>query len=299
VPVRVSDPSGSHCIDATSEDVTLYVRRIFTEKKGGLFTTDNRAGVIVTATLTGSGSGPSQKVQIPSVNLVSVQDDKPGRVSLALEYQIAAYLTLNQNKLVATDLDLAISLAKTQGLTTFGNILDIAGTALGQLPIPNNPFEDAANKILAFANAAIKSATGTNSVPFAQVSLAFNKGKETDLAKCESAGKERTGTVAVILSTGLGGANHIPTQNTNQLYCFKYSSDATYELLAAKKTNGSCPTDNNAYQGVTNDYVMFILSATPTAGSHMPTEDFNVLVNESLTRCEALHIEAGACGIRK
>ena len=67
VVVRVQDPSGSHCIDATTDAITLHVRRIFTQKTSGLFTQDARAGVLVSATMTGSGSGSSVQVKtLPS-----------------------------------------------------------------------------------------------------------------------------------------------------------------------------------------------------------------------------------------
>lgn len=33
VIVRVDDPFGSHCIDATTEAITVHVRRVFTQKE--------------------------------------------------------------------------------------------------------------------------------------------------------------------------------------------------------------------------------------------------------------------------
>ena len=42
VVVRIDDSSGTHCIDATTEQVTIYLRRAFTEKKKGWFT-ENQA----------------------------------------------------------------------------------------------------------------------------------------------------------------------------------------------------------------------------------------------------------------
>src|SRR5438552_1179498 len=104
VIVRVPDPAGSHCIDAVTEEVTIHVRRIFIAKTQGLFTADSRAGVLVTTKLTGRSKGPAVDVQVPSVSLVSVKEDKPGRVSLSLEYQIASYLALNQDGIITTDI---------------------------------------------------------------------------------------------------------------------------------------------------------------------------------------------------
>ena len=298
VVVRVEDPYGSHCIDATSEDVTIHVRRIFIEKDAGLFTEDSRAGVLVTAKLTGRSTNPSVDVQIPSVTLVSVKDEKPGRVSLPLEYQIASYLTLNQDSVLTTDLGLSISFAKTRGTNTFGDIIDLAGEALNNLPIPNSPYVGTTNKFLKFANDAINDTTSKQmDVPFAQLSLSFNKGKEPDINKCKSAGKESTGVIAVLLSRGLRNTELIPVANTDQLYCFKYSSKNTYELLAARKTGGLCPVDNNAYQAVNNDYVMFIISAQNSGAGFVTDMDQQHQIEESRSRCKALGLNPQACGV--
>jgi hypothetical protein len=308
VVVRVEDPSGSHCIDATSEEVTIHVRRIFIEKTSGLFTKDSRAGVLVTAKLTGRSTGSNVDVQVPSVTLVSIKDEKTGRVSLPLEYQIASYLALDQEDVLTTDIGLSISLAKTRGRNTFGDIIDLAGNALNKLPIPNNPFVNTTNKFLAFANDAINETTSKQlDVPFAQLSLSFNKGREPDINKCKSAGKESTGAIAVLLSSGLPDTELIPVTNTEQLYCFKYSSTSTYELLAAKKTGGRCPTDDSAYQAVNNDYVMFLISAHTSGKGFItqPSKGFitqtvqQQQIEESRKRCTAFGIEASACGVPK
>ena len=300
VVVRVEDPSGSHCIDATSEEITIHVRRLFIEKTEGLFTEDSRAGVLVTAKLMGRTSGPSVDVQLPSVTLVSVKDEKPGRLSLPFEYQIASYLTLEQEDVLTTDIGLSISLARTRGRNTFGEILDLAGKALNKLPIPNNPYVDSTNKFLAFANDAIDDTTSKQlDIPFAQLLLSFNKGKEPDISKCKSAGKERTGAIAVLLSRGLRNAELIPVTNTDQLYCFKYSSTNTYELLAAKKTGERCPTNDSAYGAVNNDYVMFLISAHTSVTGFMTQTEQQQQIEESRRRCAAFGLEVQACGVPK
>jgi hypothetical protein len=276
------------------------VRRVFIEKTEGVFTEDNRAGVLVSAKLTGRSQGSNVDVQVPSVTMVSVKEEKTGRVSLPLEYQIASFLALNQDDALTTDIALSISLAKTRGTNTFGEILDLAGKALNKLPIPPNPYTIAANKFLAFANDAINDTTNKQmDVPFAQVSLSFNKGKEADINRCKSAGKERSGVIAVLQSKGLQNAELIPVADTDQLYCFKYSSVSTYELLAAKKIGGLCPTDNSAYRGVNNDYVMFIMSASPSAAGFVVQPEQQSIIAESRLRCKAMGLEAKACGAFK
>jgi hypothetical protein len=313
VVVRVNDPFGSHCIDATTDEVTIHFRRLFTEKTQGLFTEDRRAGVLVTAKVTGRGPNATNDVQVPSVNLLSVEDEPRGRVSVPLEYQIASSFALHQDELVTTNIQLSISLAKTRGRNTFGEILDLAGKALAKLPIPPNPYVGAANKFLQFANDAINDTSNKQlNVPFAEVSLSFNKGQEPDLAKCKSAGNERTGAFAVLLARGAPNSELVPVTNTDQLYCFSYSSSNTYELLAANKSGGVCPSNENAYQAVNNDYVMFLISAHPrdlgtykgpatSKGPASKEPDKGLAtwrqLEESRERCMVFGLPPQACGI--
>src|SRR6516165_8272157 len=70
VVVRVDDTSGSHCIDADTENVTVFLRRVFTERRSGIFNKDNKAGVLVRTQLSAANSDPSSSgqsaVQVPS-----------------------------------------------------------------------------------------------------------------------------------------------------------------------------------------------------------------------------------------
>jgi hypothetical protein len=146
VVVRVDDTSGTHCIDAEKEKVTIFLRRVFTEKKSGLFTQDNKAGVLVRAQLAADGEGGNEtNVQVPSVDMVSVKDAEKGRVSLALEYAVASDFALTQGANVTKTIHLYVNLAKAKGRSTFGNVLDIAGQALQQVSLPANPFAQVSN----------------------------------------------------------------------------------------------------------------------------------------------------------
>jgi hypothetical protein len=302
VVVRVDDTSGTHCIDATTEKVTLFVRRVFTEKNKGWFTEDRRAGVLVRSQLSGnitsSQTTQPANVQVPSVDMVSVKDDKPGRVSLALEYPIASGLVLKQSDTLTKTIELYMNLAKAKGKTSFGDVLDLAGKALNQLPIPPNPYTQAGSKFLKFANDAVDSnIQKDNDDQIAHIGLQFYEGSEPDIKKCESGGYERTGAIAVLRSIGIQGAPLIPVTDTERDYCFRYSSGATFELLAAKRNgDGSCPAPN-AFSGVSNDYVMLLISAQPVpkAGKSIVTSD--VAATEAATRCRLQKLPSSACGL--
>jgi hypothetical protein len=192
-----------------------------------------------------------------------------------------------------------MNLAKTKDKTSFGAVLDLAGQALQQVSLPPNPYIQAGSKFLKFANDAVnKSIQVDNPEQIAHIGLQFKEGKEDDLAKCESAGNERTGAVAVLRSVGAQGVPLIPVTNTQQQYCFRYSSGSTYELLAAKRNDdGSCPAANK-YEGVMNDYVMLLVSAQPVSrpGKAVPPATVNAYKQESSLRCRNLKLPLSACG---
>ncbi len=302
--VRVDDTAGTHCIDASTERITIFVRRVFVEKEGNWFTADNKAGVLVQSQLAGETTNKNDEKQpadsqVPAVNMVSVKHDKKGRTSLALEYPVASGLALKQTDTVTRSVTLDIFLAKARGRNTFGSILDLAGQALNQVPIPPNPYTQTGGKFLKFANSAIDSSLkeGEND-RIAHIGLQFNEGQQKDISACKSAGNERTGAIAVLRATGLRGATLIPVDDTERLYCFRYSSDSTFELLAAKKNpDGTCPSPQ-AFAGVSNDYVLLLLSAQPTAtvGSKSVVTSDEAL-QEAKDRCKLQKLPTRACGI--
>lgn len=306
VVVRVDDTSGTHCIDAETERVTLFLRRVFVEKKTGLFTDDRRAGVLVRTTVAGTSTDPnsagSVSVQVPAVDLVSVKDDKPGRVSLALEYSVASGFVLTQGNNTTETIELYINLAKVKSKNSFGDVLELAGKALQQIPLPPNPYSQAASKFLKFANDAVDgSVNADHAEQIAHIAMKFNRGPEPDMDKCKSAGNEHTGAIAVLRSVGLQGATLIPVTDTDKLYCFRYSSGSTFELLAARRQNdGSCPAPST-FEGVPNDYVMMLVSAQPVpkkGGKAISPDVMKAATDESKTRCGKLHVPLSACGIQ-
>lgn len=296
VVLRVDDPSGSHCIDADSEKITIYLRRVFTQRRSGFFTQDNKAGVIVRTQLSGDANGVSLAVTIPSMSLVSVENETNGRVSLALEYAIASNVALSNNGAVITDLDLRIDLAKTRSRTTFGEVLDLAGKALEKATIPANPLALAGSKLVNFANSAVGTSLGADQhEEVAQIASHFRRGAEPDLNRCRSNNFERTGALVVLRATGAPKLALIPLSNTERDYCFRYSSSSTYELLAAQRMpSGNCPTGTSAYAGVNNDYVMLLINATPIGRSGRAAND--PVLTESARRCKALGLDSALCG---
>jgi len=296
--VRIENAGGTHCIDASAEKITVYLRRVFLQKKSGIFTEDKRAGVLIRTQVVGreAGKGDDLPVQVPSVGLVSVADDPKGRVSLALEYPLASDFELIQGTRTTKSMELFMNVAKTKGKNTFGAVLDLAGQALAQVALPSNPFAQAGSKFLKFSNDAINSSIKDDQdEQIAHVALQFKDGAETDVLRCAADGFERTGAIAVLRSSGAPGQTLIPASNTQQ-YCFSYSAVNTYELLAAKRNaNGTCPSANT-FTGVPNDYVMLLVSAQTVPKSGKGPAVINQFKAESADRCMKFHLPRAACG---
>jgi len=303
--VRVDETTGSHCINAKTERVTVFVRRVFVEKRGGLFTEDNKAGVLVRVQLGAkntAGQGQTDPtVQIPSVNMISVKDAANGRVSLALEYAVASDFELTQDKNVTTTMDLFINLARTRSRNSFGEALDLAGSALQLVTLPSNPFVQMGSKFLKFANDTVNSSINSNSTEeIAHIASKFKQGPEPSLDRCKANGNERTGVLAALRSTGASGQPLIPMTNTDRDYCFKYSSGTTFELLAAKRqADGSCPAATS-FSAVMNDYVMLLMNAEllESAGKGLATPEARRLTQEAMNRCTTLGLDKFACGVK-
>jgi hypothetical protein len=294
--VRLKDPSGAHCIDGSKEQVTLLIKRVWTEKTSGIFTEDNKAGVIVKTDLDNGES----KAQIPSVSFASIADDRNGHVSLAFEYSVMKRFVIKQGDHQTSDVNLDVFLAKTRGRNTFGEIIDVAGKALAQLPVPANPYTTTATQFLKFANDSIDKATSDDiENQIAKINLHFSDREISDLGVCHSQGNEYTGGVAVLLSTGEDGATLIPIQDAEKNYCFSYSSQSIFGLTAVKMPqNHTCPTDATQYSEVPNDYILFLLNAETVVHPHAALSVVTrarVQHQESLKRCKFFGVSSDLC----
>jgi hypothetical protein len=186
-------------------------------------------------------------------------------VSVPLEYEVASGLPLVTDKSHISSIALDVSLIKTKTKTALSGVLSMASDALKQLPIPANPYTQVGSKILEFANKSVDTVIQQNG-PYetAHLGLAFADKKITDISKCESSGKERTGAIVVLFKTGYTAKNQslLDVTNVDSQYCISYSSEQTFEAIyAPRNADKSCP--KQGYKGVPNDYLMFLLSADP------------------------------------
>jgi hypothetical protein len=306
--VRIPAPISPRCINSTTDEVTVTLRRIITQRTGGLFTSDNQAGVAVVTTLNADGSPPTKT---PSVSLINIASAPKGQVMLLLEYPVASQLLLTQEKsptsekLVTKNMQLDLYLARVRSDNTFGKILTVASQFLGKLPIPANPYATVANQVLQFANQTITNETSREgALQFASVTLQFSRLNIPDLEQCTENDYQSTGAIAII---GAGGAHNVPPLplgNLDKRYCWKYASKNTYEVLYAAKPRQGCQSlAESAYEEVPNDYVMLLVSAAsvakPTKGGVAAEGSFRSRdLAESRKLCEAMGVDLNQCGVK-
>lgn len=309
-PIRIATPVTGRCINMKTDEVTVTFRRIVTQKDGNFLFKDKTAGITVMATLNATSD---ETVKTPSVNQVDIQKEKTGQVSLALEYAVADLLLLNQDtKHVTKNIQLDLFLAKTVGTSGFGTVINIASQVLNKLPIPSNPYTTTANKFLQFANQLIQSQTGPKTaMQFASLSLVFNDHDE-DAASCVRDGFQPTGALAVFRDTGAANTALLPTKDLNQKYCFRYSTQYTYELQFVPQPAGGCANiPENAWHEIPNDYVMVIINAQkPPLSSNKSLsgmsadekEQWNrqrqTDIDQSRALCKSMRLPVRSCGVK-
>lgn len=304
--VRIATPTTPRCINAKTDELTLTLRRIITQKKDAFLTSDKKAGVTVIATLNSDGN-PTAKH--PSVNLVDVETAEKGQVRLPLEYPIASLLALSPDsgKTYTKNILLDIYLNKTRGKNTFGRVLDIAGSILAKLPIPANPYSNAANEILKFANDTVTTESkDVGGQLFASVTLQFNNKDASDPKNCGDF--QSTGAIAVIGAAGSQDTSPLPLGNLSKKYCWRYLSTNTYEVQYALKPESGCDKlADSAFNEVPNDYVMIVVSAAaiakpPDDPGHEYTKQARPErlddLQESMKLCGAMKLPPILCGVQ-
>ena len=125
---RIPTPTTASCINRKTDEITISLRRVVTHKTSGFFTADNKAGVAVMATLN-ADNAPAATT--PSVNLIDIQAEPTGQISLPLEYPIASDLQLANGSLITKNMEIAIYLERTRSKTGFGTVLTTAAQLLG------------------------------------------------------------------------------------------------------------------------------------------------------------------------
>jgi hypothetical protein len=303
VPVRIPDSPTPRCVNYNTDLVWLTLYRVVTTRQSGWLTSDNQAEIIINVQVK---TQPQSALAFPLSTKVNIRDYATGQVSIPVEYTLASGLALKQgsaDKAVSyTGFGVDTTLVNLKGKHGLGIALDALDQIVGskKLPIPDNPYSQAAGYLLDFANKAVTdSITNQNAEDkYTTASLALNFDPEGTCAanSPDGQGFETTGTKAILMSDGEQGPGYVPIDQTDN-YCWTATTQPSFVLKAAKKI-GSTPCVDPSYTAkfvqVTNNYVAYFLQKREVKAHQGPSNAARDK-KEALQLCSALGIAAAEC----
>jgi hypothetical protein len=276
-----------------------------TTRKSGWLTSDNQAEILLNVQV--KTQPQSEKtLAFPLSTKVNIREYGAGQVSIPVEYTLVSGLVLKQgigDKAVAyTGFGLDTTVVNLQGRHGLGVALDALDQVVGskKLPIPDNPYSQAAGYLLDFANKAVTdSITNQNADDkYTTASLALNFDSEGACTESSPEGQafETTGTKAIIMSDGVQGPGYLPIDKTDD-YCWTATTQPSFVLKVAKKV-GNTPCSDPSYSSrfvqVTNNFVAYYLQKRQVSG-HLGFSNAARDKQESLQLCGALGLQPSAC----
>jgi hypothetical protein len=280
VPVRIDNEPDSKCIDSATDKVWLTMYRVVESKKNGFFTKENQAEIVVTVKVQASPQAP-QALSFPLSTKVNIRPYSSGQISLPVEYTLVSGLDLTQtsggNAVSYTGFSVDTTLINVKSKGGLGSAIDALSSITGsnKLPIPDNPYSQAASYLLGFASTAIQNdindKNADDKISTATLSMNFSGDSTCTSGGASGQGFESTGTKAILMATGVPGDTLIPIDQTEQ-YCWSADVKPTFVLKAAKAVTGKAcgdPSYNSLYKPVSNDYLAFFLQKQTKAPAHL------------------------------
>lgn len=305
IPIRVDLAPTPRCINYNTDQVWLTLYRVVTRRNRGLFRSDNQTAIIMNVQVRVQPQSDRTLV-FPLSSRVNIRRYGAGQVSIPVEYTLVNGLALKQRtggKVVYyTGLSVDATIVNLSGQHGLGIVLNVLDQAVGsrKLPIPDNPYFQAAGYLLDFANRAItQSITEQNDDnKYTTASLTFNFDPDGTCAANSPDGQafETTGVKAILMSDGIKGPGYVPIEHTDD-YCWTAAMRPAFVLKAAHIV-GDRPCGDPSYSGrfvqVTNDFVAYFLQEREVKSDprlSKATDD----KRESLQLCTALGLSAAEC----
>jgi hypothetical protein len=271
VPVRVPNAPDAECINSSTDKVWLTLYRIVETKRSGFFTNENQAEIIVTVKVQSDPQTASPLSFPLSVKVNTANYGKSGQVSLPIEYTLVSGLPLTQkqtDKTVSyTGFSVDTTLVNLRSQNGLGSAISALSSLTGdnKLPIPSNPYSEAATFLFGFATKAIQNdITAKNANDkYSTASLAMNFSSDASCRGGPTAeGFERTGTKAILMEEGnRADAAYVPIDQVND-YCWTADTTPSFVLKAAKKVAGKACGDSSydaLYAPIANDFIAYFL----------------------------------------
>ena len=280
IPVRIDNEPDSKCINSATDKVWLTLYRVVESKKSGFFSKENQAEIVVTVKVQSYPQAP-QALSFPLSTKVNIRPYGNGQISLPVEYTLVSGLDLQQTSGGKTvnysGFSVDTTLVNVRSKGGLGSAIDALSSITGsnKLPIPDNPYSQAANYLLGFASKAIQNdidaKNADDKLSTATLSMNFSSDSSCTSAGVNGQGFESTGTKAILMASGNPGDTLIPIDQTEQ-YCWAADVKPTFVLKAAKVVAGKACGDssyNSLYKPVSNDYLAFFLQKQTKPPAHL------------------------------
>lgn len=271
VPVRIPNAPDADCINASTDKVWLTLYRIVETKRSGFFTSENQAEIIVTVKVQ-SDPQTTPPLSFPlSVKVNTADYGKSGQVSLPIEYTLVSGLPLTQKQadktVTYTGFSVDTTLVNLRSQNGLGSAISALSSLTGdnKLPIPSNPYSQAATFLFGFATKAIQNdITAKNANDkYSTASLAMNFSGDASCKGGPTAeGFEKTGTKAILMEEGnRADPAYVPIDQVND-YCWTADTTPSFVLKATKKVAGKVcgdPSYDPLYAPIANDFIAYYL----------------------------------------
>jgi hypothetical protein len=284
--VRVPDGS-THCINYTTDQVWLTLRRMIVTRKSGWLMEQKSVSVFLAATLQ---DGSQKPPKFPLTTQANIASYTKGQVSVPVEYGLLQGFKLSQgdesNKANYTGIAVDLTILNQQGKTKWGSALTSLDQIASKLPVPPNPYSKGIQYVLDFANSAvendIKNQANDDKIKSATLTLNFAPNGQCPPDR----DFESTGTLAIVDQNGLTNDPGYVKQSDIPAFCFKADFKPAFFLWGAPKEKEKDCTDATYkpnWKPVANNYVAFFLNAVPVTGHLGPEAD--EAKEEAIARC--------------
>ena len=298
--IRIPDTEPERCINASTDRLSLHLRRLRIRKDIGWFTADKEAGLISGTAITGlNADGSEHKVTYPRMFTVTVEAFDEGFVSLPVEQRFFHMFKLQSGDLKYTSVDLDFVVLKKKKRARFGVALHHLSQITKKLPAPSNPFSDTFKFFADYADGVVSESINSNNNVGGQTkegTMVFSFSLD---GTC-TGDMETTGTKLAI--KGAAGSEEDGFADIRKNYCWKASLTPSFEVsFASMPANGDCATVAvTKFKKLRNPYYGFFLNKyTPPATSTGSVDILEAMGSgdfaESYRRCEQHGIGIEEC----
>lgn len=279
---RVPDGVSSRCINASTDQIWLTMRRIVLNKESRLFTVDKYAGIVITTTIDGKTGGKTAKIAFPRMIEADIESYADGHgVSIPVEFGLLEGFQLKGEEGSYTNVDFDFNVVKGKKRNAWGDALNTLVKVTKSLPLPVNPFAEGFKFFADYANAMVDSSIQQkeqDNIKQGTVKLSFSPG-----GQCSNDNFESTGTIAVIYaSPGSEAEGFVDIGRINdEGYCWGTQLRPVFSIKFGRKdAGGVC----KATTSIRNDYYGFFLNALPISLADAPSirKDFQLVGDRKL-----------------